>query len=210
MDTRSLCEHIEKDISKLERPAIIGINGAITSGKTTLALALDRFLRERKVHTQLIHMDDFHHPRAIRFGDLTIENYFLNAMDLEKFSELILEIKRHPVNKTMTLLDMNTDTYVNQQVYTTGMNSVVIVEGVLLYRPPIEHLFDYRVFLDVEEEEIFRRGEERDVPLYGDGILEQYEHYFLPIQRAYFSRYSPKEKSHLVVDNNRFESPSIL
>ena len=34
---------------------------------------------------------------------------------------------------------------------------MIIVEGTLLFRPPVDKLLDYRVFLDVEFDEILRR-----------------------------------------------------
>lgn len=210
MERAFLCPRIAKDIANLKRPTIVGINGAITSGKTMLSLKLNQYLQKQGTQTQLIHMDDFHTPRAIRFGDFSVNHYFEHAMDLNLFCELISEIKRHPVHKTMTLLDMNTDTYVNHQTYVTDKDTVVIVEGVLLYRPPMEDLFDYRVYLHVDEAEILRRGKARDVPLYGEGILAQYERYFIPIQKEYVRRYSPKSKSHLAINNNCVDNPVIL
>lgn len=207
---QTLYSHIEKHISTLKRPAIVAINGAITSGKTTLARGLERYLRDRGYRTQLVCVDDFHRPREVRMRNGSIQNYYDNAIDLRQCADLLAEMKRGPVNRTLTLLDMNTDKYENLQTYTTDRDTVVIVEGVLLFRQPILPLFDYTVYLDVSGEEIMRRGAVRDAPLYGEQILRQYAEFYIPLQRLYEELCSPKEHSHLVVDNNDVQNPVIV
>jgi phosphoglycolate phosphatase len=209
MDKPTLYSHIERKVANLKRPAIIGINGAITSGKTMMSHELDRHLKDRGYPTQLIHMDDFHNARSIRMGGNSPECYFENAIDTQRLGELITDIKRGPVNKTMTLLDMGTDTYTNSKSYITNIDTVVIVEGVLLYRQSIKRLFDFKIYLDVDYNEILRRGKERDVPLYGESIIQQYIDLYIPVQKIYASRCSPKEQSDLVVNNNNFCEPVI-
>lgn len=75
-----LFSSIEGAVSSLEKPVIIGINGVITSGKTTLSEGLAKYLQGKGFHTQIIHADDFHHPRAMRMKDNTVSCYFENAM----------------------------------------------------------------------------------------------------------------------------------
>ena len=166
--------HIEKDISSLKKPLVIGINGAITSGKTMFSKGLEQYLQDKGYDTQIIHIDDFHNPRSIRMKDNSPQAYIDNAIDFRKFEELITEIKCKAVNKTMTLLDMGAESYVSNKTFITNMNTIVIVEGVLLYSQQIKHLFDYRIYLDIDYAEILRRGKERDVPQFGEQILQQY------------------------------------
>jgi uridine kinase len=210
MDKLILYSNIEKKISRLNTPSVIGINGAIASGKSMLSQELNQYLKDIGYQTQIIHIDDFHNPRSIRMKNNSPEWYLHNAIDTQRFGALITDIKHGHVNKVMTLLDMGTDGYTNSKVYTTGINTIVIVEGVLLYCPPISHFFDYKIFLDVDYNEILRRGKERDVPLYGETILQQYIELYIPVQEMYVSRYFPKEQSDLVINNNNFQAPFIV
>lgn len=210
MDNFSLYSYIESNVAALKKPTIIGINGAVTSGKTMFSQMLEQYLKDIGYHTQIIQIDDFHNPRSIRMKDNSPECYFYNAIDTQKFGELITDIKHGPVDKTMTLLNMGTDTYSDSKVYTTTINTLVIVEGVLLYSPSISHLFDYKIFLDIDYDEILRRGKERDVPLYGEGILQQYIDLYIPVQKIYENQCSPKKQSDLVINNNNVHEPMII
>jgi uridine kinase len=205
-----LYSNIERAISALNKPLIIGVNGAIASGKTMFSEGLEQYLQDRGYPTQVIHIDDFHNLRSIRMKDNSLQTYIDNAIDFRKFEELIAEIKCRPVNKTMTLLDMGADAYISSKTFMTDMNTVVIVEGVLLYSPQIKHLFGYKIYLDVDDDEILRRGRERDVPLFGEQILRQYIDFYIPWQKMYEERSFPKEQSHLVIDYNDFQRPIIV
>ncbi len=50
-----------------DRPFVIGISGIDCSGKTIFAAALEKYLRKEGYKTQLIRLDDFTNPRAIRY-----------------------------------------------------------------------------------------------------------------------------------------------
>jgi uridine kinase len=210
MNIHLLYAHIERDILAFKKPVIIGINGAITSGKTVLSQGLEQYLRDRGHHTQIIHIDDFHNPGYIRLGDGSPHCYFEHAIDFRKFGTLLSEIRYGPVNKTMTVIDLGTDMFTRERSYTTGFDTIVIVEGVLLYCPEIAHFFDYRIFLDIDYEEVLRRGKERDVPLYGEAILQQYIDLYIPVQKIYETRCNPGQQSHLVINNNDVEHPVIV
>ena len=116
-------------------------------------------------------------------------------------------MKSKPTDKHIELLDLETDTYTNKRHYRTGDETVVIIEGVLLYRPPIDDLIDYKVFLDISFDEVLRRASVRDVPKYGEEFLQKYIDRYIPAQKIYLKQFSPKENCHLLVDNNNFNKP---
>lgn len=210
IDLQSLYSHIEKEISALKRPSIIGVNGAITSGKTVLAENLSQYLEESGYHVQLIHIDDFHNPKSIRLKENSPEYYLNNAIDANRFSSLISAIKTGPAYKKMSVLDMGTDAYTKNEVYETRADSIVIVEGVLLYKPEIASLFDYKIFLDIDEKEILPRGSKRDAALYGESILKEYENLYIPVHRLYMNNFSPEKQSDMIIDNNDVHRPLIM
>jgi Predicted phosphatases len=198
---------IERDIKLLKRPVVIGVNGVDTSGKTEFSKGLQKYLEEKGYNTQLIHLDDFHQPRSIRLKDNTPEVYIANAFDLDKLSELIYEMKSKPTDKQIDLLNIDTDTYINKKRYKSNDETIIIVEGVLLYRPPIENLIDYKIFLDINFDEVLRRAEVRDVPKYGKVFLQKYIERYIPAQKIYLQKFLPKEKCHLIIDNNNLNKP---
>jgi len=199
--------YIESKIHQLNKPCVIGINGAITSGKTMFAEKFNRYLIDHEYKTQLIHIDDFHNPRAIRMKDNSPEHYYENAIDTARFTELIAEIKRSPVNKTIAVRNMGTDDFTDTITLSTDMETVVIVEGVLLYIPQIRDLFDYKILLDIGYDEIIRRGLERDVPLYGEHIMSLYTDLLIPVQQIYADRCAIHTRCDLVIDNTDYLNP---
>lgn len=215
MSLSQILDTIETDLRALEvgRPRIVGVNGADLSGKTLFCPRLARQLEERGHRTALIHLDDFHNPREIRHqGAYPVQGYWDHAFNLKLLeSELLAPASRgEPVDKSLVLLDLDTDTPSRIQHYTIERRTIVILEGVLLYRAPIDRYFDYRIFLDIPFSEVLRRAERRDVPRYGPEFLQRYKEKYIPIQQRYLAECSPREKSDLVIDNSDFEHPRIV
>ena len=119
-------------------------------------------------------------------------------------------VKIEHIRNSVDLLDLDTDTYTNTKTFEVTGNTVMIVEGVLLYRMPLDDLFDYRIFLDVSFDEVLHRARERDVPKYGEVFLQRYTDRYIPAQKLYLDEFRPKEKCQIVINNNDFQKPSIV
>ena len=200
-----LYQKIAEAVQSLPRPTIIGINGAITSGKTTLARRLAEYLQKQNIPVTVVHIDDFHQPRSLRQKEVSPAYYLAHALDLPRITDLVQKIKAGGFEETWQVLDMGTDEYSKSVEFAITPDSIVIVEGVLLYQKGLVDLFDYKVYLDIFPKEILERGKLRDVPLYGAGILEQYRQLFIPVQQLYEEMAQPKTSSDLVVDVTNFE-----
>ena len=74
----------------------------------------------------------------------------------------------------LTLLDLDTDLYMNGKEYAIDSDSLVLFEGVLLYRSPLEKFIAYKIFLDIGFGGMLRRAEARDVPRFGAEMLAKY------------------------------------
>ena len=107
------------------------------------------------------------------------------------------------------MLDLDTDTYICRKQFVADEKTIVIVEGILLYRPPIDSFFDYRIFLDIDFDEVMYRATLRDVPKYGEGFLQKYKKRYIPVQQIYLSKFSPKSKCDIVINNTDFDKPLI-
>jgi phosphoglycolate phosphatase len=191
---------------------ILGVNGVDTSGKTQFSIALNIYLKARGYRTTLIHLDDFHNPSKIRSqGANPIDSYINNAFNLELLkNEILAPLKQgQDINKELNLLDLDKDTYTNNKHFDISKNNIVILEGVLLYREPINEYFDCKIFLDISFEEVIKRATLRDVPKYGDEFLERYKQKYIPIQQWYLEKYNPKTISQCVIDNTDYNTPQI-
>ncbi|MEJ5308333.1 MAG: hypothetical protein WHX52_01055 [Anaerolineae bacterium] len=86
----------------------------------------------------------------------------------------------------------------------------MLVEGVLLFRPPIDAYFDLRLFLHIPFDEVLRRATARDVPHCGDDYLERYKFRYIPVQQWYLETHRPAERSDVVIDNTDYANPHII
>lgn len=196
-----------------QRSFIFGISGVDTAGKTEFASAFQAHLDRRGFETQIIHLDDFHNPSSIRRcdGD-SIQGYLAHAFDLQRLVTELLEPARHGavVDKELALLDLDADAFTNRKRYRIGRGTVVILEGVLLFRPPVEQYISCKVYLDISFDEVLRRAAQRDVPLYGQEFLERYKNKYIPLQQHFMEEFKPKERSDFVIDNTDFENPKVI
>ncbi len=208
----SLMAH-KLDERPLPRARLIGINGVDTAGKTRFAQDFAAFLRAQRRDVALVHGDDFHNPRAIRRqGDDPVRGYVEHAFNLPLLErELLAPIRRgETFDKTLALLDLDSDTPTAIRRYTVRRETTVLVEGVLLFRPPIDACFDLRLFLSIPFDEVLRRAAARDVPHYGDDYLDRYRFRYIPVQQWYLETYHPQERSDIVIDNADYADPRII
>ena len=77
---------------------ILGVNGVDTSGKTTFARHYQRYLRAIGLAAEVISLDDFHNPKAVRaIGANEMEAYEQNAFDTEKLIREIFQDRKSVV-----------------------------------------------------------------------------------------------------------------
>jgi len=184
-----------------------------TAGKTRFAQDFAAFLQAQGRDVALIHGDDFHNPRIVRRqGDDPVRGYIEHAFNLPLLErELLAPIRRgETFDKTLALIDLDADTPTAIRRYTVRRETLVLVEGVLLFRPPIDAYFDLRIFLHIPFDEVLRRAAARDVPHYGDDYLERYKFRYIPVQQWYLETYHPQERSDVVIDNTDYANPRII
>ena len=206
---------IEKDYESLdqEKITVIGVNGIDNSGKTIFAESLAKYLICRGYSTKMISIDDFHNPREIRRkGKNPIDAYLENAFDIERLEQEILYpiSKNEEIDKELKLLNLKTDMYDIKKEYEINKNDVVIIEGVLLYKKPVEKYIDYKIYLDIDFETMIKRAKERDKNRFNDNVIKRYKEKYIPIQKKYIEVYNPKNKSDIVINNNDVEDPKII
>ncbi len=190
------------------RPFVVGISGIDGAGKTEFAGALEKFLIAHSYKTQAIHLDDFHNPREIRYaGKDQADNYYNRSFNINLIVEKLLEpLRRKRVFSTrMTLLDYHTDRYDTEREYTFNQNTIVIFEGVFLFRKELTPYIDYKIFLDIPLEESKKRAKDRDV----EEVIKKYDTKYLPAQARYLEEYPPGETAHMIINNNDGEYPKI-
>ncbi len=192
---------------------IIGINGVDTSGKTSSAVLLENYLQKQGFKVIVIHLDDFHNPSEVRnSGSEPIQSYIDNAFNLEMICQEILNpiSEGKIIDKELTLLDLDSNSFTLKKRFSIDEDTVVILEGVLLYREPLDHFFNYRIFLDISFAEVLNRAKIRDVPKYGQEFIQRYRQKYIPIQQKYLDLWRPMDRADLIINNTDFFYPKTV
>jgi phosphoglycolate phosphatase-like HAD superfamily hydrolase/uridine kinase len=190
------------------KACVIGISGIDGAGKTTFAEALEKYVKAKNYPTQLIRLDDFHNPKAVRYaGSDQADNYYNKSFDINTIIEKLLQPiqQKQIVSLKMTTLDWRTDKYENVQNYDINPDTFVIFEGVFLFRQELALFIDLKVFLDIPFEESKKRAVIRDAT----ADLSKYDTKYHPAQRKYLSEYPPAKVADIVIDNSNWEYPRV-
>ena len=160
----------------------IAVDGPDAAGKTTFADGLAAALAQRGLVVARVSIDEFLRPREERYrlGDESPDGYYEDSFDHDRFRDAVI-----------------------------AAQGSVIADGVFLQRPELADLWDFRIFVDADEEEILRRAARRDGERLGDGVVERYPRRYLPAQRAYAERLRPAERADAVVENTDPARPVI-
>lgn len=200
----------------LTHPIRVGVSGITASGKTTFANELAEELKQCGVPVTRASIDDFHNPRAIRYtqGKESARGYYEDAHDYTAFKERLLKPLGPSGNLQYETIFHNliTDVSVHNEPLVALSNMVLIVDGTFLLKKDIEHLFDYKIFVDTDFEIARNRGAKRETEVFGS--YEEAEKMFLNRYHAackmYIEEHNPKECANVVFQNNNFDEPVVV
>ncbi|SEQ20552.1 uridine kinase [Lentzea albida] len=186
---------------------LVAVDGVDGAGKTTFCDDLTRVLRARGREVVRASVDDFHHPRAIRWarGKASPEGFFLDSYDYERFvSHLLVPFAAgEPFRRASH--DLATDEYVDAPAEVAPPSALLLVDGIFLHRDELVGRWDFSVFLHVEFAVSVARMAKRDgsPPDPDDPRNRRY----VEGQRLYLARCDPAARADLVIDHNAHRSP---
>lgn len=196
------------------RPYIVGVTGADASGKSQLAKQTHAVLNDAGIKTHVIHVDDFHKPKAQRYAGTAPEpkKFRFQSIDFDTLkTEVLIPLRQSgSLNKKLQLLDIPSDQYSLVRQYNIHHDSIVIIEGIFLIGDELRSFIDSLICLVVSEDELVRRGIKRDAKLLGVDARRRFEEKYLPAQRALFKEFPPQQYADLVIDNNDFTNPKLV
>ncbi|PGT19459.1 uridine kinase [Bacillus cereus] len=200
----------------LTHPIRVGVSGITASGKTTFANELAEEIKKRGVPVTRASIDDFHNLRAVRYaqGKESARGYYEDAHDYTAFKERLLIPLGPAGNLHYETISHNliTDIAVQNEPLVALQNMVLIVDGTFLLKKDIEHLFDYKIFVDTDFEIARKRGAKRETEAFGS--YEEAEKMFLNRYHAackmYIDEHNPKECADVVFQNSDLENPKVI
>ncbi|WP_433774308.1 hypothetical protein [Bacillus wiedmannii] len=203
-------------ILNLTHPIRVGVSGITVSGKTIFANELAEEVKKRGVPATRASIDDFHNQRAIRYaqGKESARGYYEDAHDYTAFKERLLNPLGPNGNFHYETISHNliTDIPVHNTPVVAQPSMVLIVDGTFLLKKDVEHLFDYKIFVDTDFEIARKRGTKRETEAFGS--YEEAEKMFLNRYHAackmYIDEHNPKECADVVFQNSDLENPEVI
>lgn len=177
-------EQIDRLIAKKEQ-VIIAIDGYCTSGKTTLALAL-----EKQYDCNVFHMDDF----FLREEQRTPKRFeqIGGNIDYERFKkEVLIPLKS---GKAFTYRPFDCSTFTLGKETEVVPKKLSIVEGTYSLHPYFGEVYDLKVMLNITEDEQRKRILERPAFLH-----QRFFNEWIPMENRYFEGFNIAEKCDLVL-----------
>ena len=172
---------------------LVAVDGCGGAGKTELATRLSRTLEATGRRAEVIHMDDFYLPSALRpAGDTKMKTVGAN-FDWQRLREKVLMPLRAGREANYAVYDWGTDTLVERRTVPAG--TIVIVEGVCSSRKEIYAYYDLRVWVECPRELRLHRGIERD----GEHNRAQWELDWMPDEDRYVEQHRPHESADMMV-----------
>lgn len=201
----------------LKRPVLIAFDGIDGAGKTTLADELVSWCERRGRPVLRASVDRFHRPRAERYarGPLSPLGYYEDSFDypflIERFLKPLREFQG-AVSAVTAKFDFRTDTESLLTKSDIVRNTVVLFDGVFLFRPELVNYWDLKVFLAIDFETSWRRGLERDASWMEteEVARAKYDTRYVPGQKIYFTKVNPKSVADIFIDNNDPQTPRLL
>lgn len=200
----------------LTHPTRVGVSGITASGKTTFANEVAEEIKKRGLPVTRASIDDFHNPKVIRYtqGKESARGYYEDAHDYTAFKERLLKPLGPNGNLQYETISHNlkTDIPVHNEPLMAQTNMVLIVDGTFLLKKDVEHLFDYKIFVDTDFEIARKRGAKRETEAFGS--YEEAEKMFLSRYHAackmYIDEHNPKECADVVFENSKLDDPVVL
>jgi uridine kinase len=183
----------------------VGIDGFCASGKTTLADALALELRAAGRDVVRVCGDDFQNPPEVRWqlGRRSPQGFLRYSIDFSALRTLLLE----PLgpNGSRNFRSSSYDVHASRANLsierTASDTAVLLLDGLFLHAPAVEHCFDFTIFVAAELETCLRRALARNQERSNDlrELEAVYREKYIPGFELYCREVAPRERASAVV-----------
>jgi uridine kinase len=196
-------------------PVRVAIDGRTAAGKTTLADELVVPIEACGRSVIRIQIDDFHRPLAERRQRQELsawQRYFFDSFDYPAIRAAILPLGPGGDRRyRRTWFDSLHNVPVYEPRCVAPPNAIVLIDGVFLFRPELDDLWDVRLFIDIDADDSLRRGPIRDQAWAGsvETGTERYRMTYIPAEDYYIETVRPQKRAGIVIDNRDPAAPRL-
>jgi uridine kinase len=193
------------------RSLLVGLSGIDGCGKGYVAGQLQAHLALRGVIPAILNVDGWLNLPQKRFAQgAPAENFYENAIRLDQFfSQLVVPLRdRRSVHLEADFVEETASDY-RKHIYDYQDVSVVLVEGIFLFKPPYRKYFDLAIWIDCSFPTALARAIDRaQEGMSPANTIAAYDTIYFPAQRIHLARDKPRENADLILENDSLR-PSL-
>ncbi len=175
-----------EELRSINQSFVVGINGIDCAGKTTFAKSVSKYFTHHKIENDHLDIDNFNNSVIESETYKAFVSGSWDEEDLNKYYELIINY-----SDAIRAVSESKKKY-----------SLVILEGIFIYKPQLVDLFDLKIYLDIDISLGRKRFAERRNLKQDKRPFEIYDEIWMLSHIRYESEVHPKRISDLVIDYN--------
>lgn len=193
------------------RSLLVGVSGIDGCGKGYLTRQLQAHLALHGVIPAILNIDGWLNLPEKRFDhNAPATNFYENAIRLEQFfTQLVLPLReRRSVHLVADFVEETASQY-RKHSYDYDDVSVVLVEGIFLFKPQYRKYFDLAIWIDCSFPTALARAIDRaQEGLSPANTIAVYDTIYFPAQRIHLTQDKPRESADLIFENDRYAEVS--
>jgi len=195
------------------RSLLVGVSGIDGCGKGYLAAQLRVHLALRGVIPAILNVDGWLNLPQKRFDQTApAANFYENAIRMDQFfSQLVLPLRdRRSIHLVADFVEETASDY-RQHTYDYEDVSVVLVEGIFLFKPQYRKYFDLAIWIDCSFPTALARAIERaQEGLSTTNTIAAYDTIYFAAQRIHLAQDHPRENADLIFNNDFYAASGRL
>ena len=195
------------------RSLLVGVSGIDGCGKGYFATQLRAHLALHGVIPAILNVDGWLNLPHKRFDqNAPAVNFYENAIRLDQFfGHLVLPLRdRRSVHLVADFVEETATDY-RKHSYDYEDVSVVLVEGIFLFKPQYRKYFDLAIWIDCSFPTALARAIDRaQEGLSPANTIAAYETIYFPAQRIHLAQDKPRENADLIFENDIYAKQPVL
>jgi uridine kinase len=193
------------------RSLLVGVSGIDGCGKGYLATQLQAHLALRGIIPAILNVDGWLNLPQKRFDQSApAVNFYENAIRLDQFfTQLVLPLRdQRSIYLEADFVEETASNY-RKHTYDYRDVSVILVEGIFLFKPEYRRYFDLAIWIDCSFPTALARAIHRaQEGLSPAHTIAAYDTIYFPAQRIHLAQDKPRENADLIFENDIYAKNS--
>ena len=190
-----------------DRSLLVGVSGIDGSGKGYISKQLEARIAQHSISSAVINADGWLNLPDKRFSTINPgEHFYKNAIRFDElFEQLLVPLRQAKSVEVVVDFAEETATNYSKRIVSLRNVSVVLVEGIFLFKQEHRRLFDLAVWLECSFFTALARALERKQEgLSPAATIRAYETIYFPAQKIHIEVDQPSESADMIVDNDPY------